>query len=304
MKKNYILCLVASLGLTINASAQSSIADARAMGEGATVTVKGIVTNGPEFGNNLRYLQDNTGGIAAFSSKVSAAMPGDSIEVTGTLKQYNNLLEIDPVDNATIINSGNALPAPKEIQLAAGFAEANEGVLVRVNAVKFKDAGDFSATSKNYDIEKSGTTKQVRINAATDIAGTTIPAGDVDVIGIMSQFSSTSPTSGFQLLPRSLEDLVVTTTGVSVVKNISGIQVYPNPVTENTIVSFLLNTNENISVSIVSIDGKEVKNITVNKQMNKGLNTLSLPIDGLAKGVYFLQIRSLNDNHTQKITIQ
>jgi uncharacterized protein YdeI (BOF family) len=303
MKKFYILFLVAATGIQFSANAQSTIADARAMGEGAVITVKGIVTNGAEFGPNLRYFQDNSGGLAAFSSKVSTVMPGDSIEITGTLKQYNNLLEIDPVDNVTVINSGNTLPEPAVIELASGFVEANEGVLVRVNGVQFVDAGDFSASSKNYDIEKGSTTKQVRINAGTDIAGTTIPSGNVDIIGVMGQFSSTSSTTGFQLLPRSLEDLVTTSTGVTSAKNISAVSVYPNPSNGNTTLYFSLNENSTIAVSLISIDGRVIHEVK-NERMNKGENSINMNVSEVASGLYFVQIKTANGFNTQKLVIE
>ena len=86
---------------TAQAQTPITIAAARALGAGATVTVSGIVTNGPELGV-IRYFQDATGGLSGYSTNQSlppnntaftSLMPGDSIIITGTLKSYNNLLE-------------------------------------------------------------------------------------------------------------------------------------------------------------------------------------------------------------------
>jgi len=85
--------------------AQKNIAEARSM-VGQTITVSGIVTNGPELGV-IRYMQDGTGGIAAYGSALTSVQTGDSITVTGTLKAYNNLLEIDPISSVKILSSGN-----------------------------------------------------------------------------------------------------------------------------------------------------------------------------------------------------
>ena len=74
---------------------------ARAQGAGATVTVRAVVANGAELGN-LRFVQDAEAGLAlyALGSKVpgfAELRAGDSIQVTGQLKNYNGLLEMDPV---------------------------------------------------------------------------------------------------------------------------------------------------------------------------------------------------------------
>jgi hypothetical protein len=57
-----------------------TIADARNMGIGQTVTVRGIAANGSELGN-IRYLQDGTAAIPAFGSNLSSVQRGDSITV-------------------------------------------------------------------------------------------------------------------------------------------------------------------------------------------------------------------------------
>jgi predicted extracellular nuclease len=90
--------------IALGMNAQISIDSARTLGVGATVTVRGIVTNGGELGP-IRYMQDLTAGIAVYSSSLSNVNRGDSIEVTGTIKSYNALLEIDPVTSFTVLST-------------------------------------------------------------------------------------------------------------------------------------------------------------------------------------------------------
>jgi hypothetical protein len=52
-----------------------TIADARNLAIGQTVTITGVVTNGSEHGN-IRHLQDNTGAIAAYGTIVSSVIGG------------------------------------------------------------------------------------------------------------------------------------------------------------------------------------------------------------------------------------
>ena len=180
-----------------------TIAEARTKPNGSTVTVRGIVTNEDELGT-IRYLQDGTGGLAAYSSSMSNVQRGDSVEVTGVVAPYNNLFEITPVNSFSVITSGNPVPAPKLLTMAQGYVEAYEGQLVRFNNSTFISTGNFQTASANYDAtDGSLVSAEVRINSTSNIAGTPIPGGAIDIIGIMSQFQST-----YQLLPRDLSDLV------------------------------------------------------------------------------------------------
>ena len=128
MKKLTLLALLLSVAAWRPAAAQTaiSIAAARAQAPannnvlGTAVTVRGVVTNGPELGI-VRYLQDGTAGIAAYAGTTSpaavqaalaAVRPGDSLVVTGNLRNFNSLLELDPVTSVTVLAGNRPLPAP------------------------------------------------------------------------------------------------------------------------------------------------------------------------------------------------
>ncbi|MDX5346969.1 MAG: phospholipase D-like domain-containing protein [Hymenobacteraceae bacterium] len=236
MKKLLSLLLVAGLIATNEAEAQVQIATARSQSTGTSVTIRGIVTTGSELGGNIRYLQDATGGIAIYSSNssippanvgLSALNPGDSIQVTGVLKQYQNLLELDPVTSLTILATNQAVPAPvvfPSAQMAAAFAEQYEGMLVQINnvdSVRTTSGQRFTTFSgnTNYRMYAGSAVGEVRINAASTgpngLVGQPAPAGSFDITGVMSQYSST-----YQLLPRQKQDISLGTTPnlVSVVK--------------------------------------------------------------------------------------
>ncbi|MDP5011551.1 MAG: hypothetical protein NWQ47_10010, partial [Crocinitomicaceae bacterium] len=106
-----ILLLTFGLVSGLYAQAQATIADARALGVGQTVTIKGVVTNGSELGN-IRYLQDATGGLAAFSATLSSVQRYDSITVTGTLLEFSGLLELSPVSSFTNHGAATVIPTP------------------------------------------------------------------------------------------------------------------------------------------------------------------------------------------------
>jgi len=149
MKK--LASLLTVLVLPFISIAQTDIADARTFTIGATITVTGIVTNGSELGI-IRYIQDGSAGIACYPGTGSVAFNpnrGDSITVTGTLKEYNNLLEIDPITSVTINSTGNASPTPLVIT-PNGQDETTESELVQIDNAVFANGGSTFSGSTNY----------------------------------------------------------------------------------------------------------------------------------------------------------
>lgn len=205
MKKYYSLLLGFVLLVNSNSTfAQITIAQARASAIGSSVTVSGIVTNGSELGN-IRYFEDSTAGIAAYGSTISSVKKGDSIKVTGTLKDYKGLLEIDPVSSFTVLSSGKTI-IPKIIT-PIQMGESTEGQLVQINNAVF-DASCTNFVTGTYNFTSNGETAKIYVSSASSLNGSLIAAGEITLIGISSQFTYSNPASdGYQLIPRDINDL-------------------------------------------------------------------------------------------------
>ncbi len=206
------------LAAPMGASAQTTIAAARAAALGSTVRVRGVVTNGAELGP-IRYLEDGTGGLAGYSpAQLGNVLVGDSIDITGTLKNYNGLLEIDPVTNVTVLAQGRMLrpvtvPAAQATNL---WAEQYESRLVRIDGnTSFTSAAGAAVTTlagnTNYRLNNVAA-NAVRVSASSSgadgLIGKPAPTTGFDLIGIMSQFAPMG-TGGYQLLPRLYADFVL-----------------------------------------------------------------------------------------------
>lgn len=186
--------------LVWQAFAQEDIFDARnAVGE--EVTVSGIATNGSELGN-IRYFQDNTAGLAAYGSELSSVNRGDSITVTGTVKEFNNLLEMDPITSVIVHSSSNTLPAPVILTINQ-LGEPYESQLIEIKNVTIVNASGTFAGNQNYEITDGTDTGEFRVNTNSPIVGEVIPTGKINLIGICSQYYST-----YQILPRDMNDIV------------------------------------------------------------------------------------------------
>ncbi|MBT9392588.1 hypothetical protein KLP40_05370 [Hymenobacter sp. NST-14] len=206
----------------------TTITAARLAGPGMSVTVRGVVTNGPELGQ-LRFVQDQQAGLAVFSTTnadLHALVPGDSVLLTGTLKDYKGLLEMDPVASVVKLGAGRRV-VPLEVaaaDLSSAFVEANEGRLLRIKGLSRLTTTGGGAVEKlagnaNYLLDGQPATP-IRINVASTgergIVDKTAPAGSFDLVGSLSQFTQ-SGTGGYQLLPRTFADFVVAG-GLPVVK--------------------------------------------------------------------------------------
>lgn len=179
-----------------------TIAQARAAGAGQLVRVRGIITVANQFGSPS-YMQDTTAGLAVYSTAFSSSVKvGDIWEVAGTLKDFNGLLEMDPISDTLKISSGNPLPTPTIVK-STDLNESYEGRLVRVNNLKFEAEGSFAA-STNYNADDAFGTAAIRIVSATGIGLSPIPTDSVNVVGVLGEYNGI-----YQLMPRSLSDIGV-----------------------------------------------------------------------------------------------
>lgn len=209
MTKQFILSIGCFLAV-ISANAQD-IATARNASVGSTVTFRGVSLNGSEL-PNIRYIQDATGGIAIYGTNVTAINTGDSVLITGTMTNYNNLVEVTPVTAMTVL-SNVSLPAAQVISNVSLIDDQYESELVHFDNCIFANGGALFAGNSNYNITTGGQTFQVRILNGSPLIGEIIPSGAVNLTGIISQYCfspTTGCTSGYQLLLRTINDIETT----------------------------------------------------------------------------------------------
>lgn len=186
---------------------------------GDLVTVRGIVTVSNQFGGPS-YIQDNSGGMSIFGATfTNAVQVGDEVLVSGRVTQFNGLNQIESPQIHSIISSGNViepiLATPSQLSGdGLNGLENYEGRLVRLNAVVVTESNGSAVSNwayKNYKLTGSTSTDtvDVRIDNDTEIIGTVAPAGRFDIIGVLSQFKSTSPfIGGYQVMPRFTADII------------------------------------------------------------------------------------------------
>ncbi|MBN2638041.1 MAG: T9SS type A sorting domain-containing protein [Bacteroidales bacterium] len=293
MKKFYILTLLISTLLSSGFAQTITILEARQK-VGEVVTVKGIVTNGSELGS-IRYFQDNTAGIAAYGTAIDNVQRGDSITITGTVKSYRQLLELDPVTSVVINSSGNPLPEPVLIT-PDQISDTYEGQLIQIKHVVFADGGQTFASKTLYTFTADGETGKVYMNAGVDLVGTTIPSVPVTLTAICSQYDYSNPTGGYQLLPRDNNDLVRES-------SIYFTKTLDNTAFTKTTLDFEWSTN--IAGSTGVFYGSTQSTVTSNIVSGTGdVTDHTASITGLDAGsIVWVQAFSVNGSDTAKSTV-
>ncbi|MDG3583039.1 DUF5689 domain-containing protein [Galbibacter pacificus] len=179
-----------------------TIAEARNLPDGTTVTISGVLTVAHNFAGPA-YMQDQTGGIAIFDEQVHGGnfAIGDSITITATRSSFNNQIQVGPVSVVT----NNGLPTnpitPKNITLAE--LPDHRGELVRVTNVSFPSPGNLFFGNSNFQVTDASGTGELRIDADVEtLAGTVQPETCNEIIGVVGTFEDIA-----QLLPRFDQDL-------------------------------------------------------------------------------------------------
>jgi phosphatidylserine/phosphatidylglycerophosphate/cardiolipin synthase-like enzyme len=187
---------------------------------GDLVTVRGFITVANEFGSPS-YITDNSGGMSIYGTIFSSTVAvGDEVIVSGRVTQFNGLNQIEYPTLHSVVGSGNSfeplIATPSQLNGdGVGGVENYEGRFVRLNGVTVTMLNGNPVTTwaanTNYRLTGSSTsdTVQIRIDNNTNLVGAVAPAGVFDVVGVLSQYKSTSPyIGGYQLMPRSSVDVI------------------------------------------------------------------------------------------------
>lgn len=206
---------------------------------GQPVVLRGIATVATgtfSTSNNDIYIQDATAGVNVFlrDSAVPVVAVGDSLKVSGLVDQYRGNTRIT---SPTITIEGTGFQVPEPVVLTTAFVDSSgedyEGSLVKVVGAAIT-GGTWPAEGADgiVTVDDGSGDCTIYISRYTDIDGTPEPAGEVDVVGVLTQSDPTMPyTSGYRIQPRSTADIDSTTAGVPGGRRESALiaGVLPNP---------------------------------------------------------------------------
>jgi hypothetical protein len=86
-------------------------------------------------------------------------------------------------------------------------------------------------------------------------------------------------------------------------KNGISLNIYPNPVSESTIISFQTNTYGNVNLSVYDIQGRKICTL-LDKTLNAGVHTIPIENSISNSGVYYCRMATSKDVRTLKLIVR
>ena len=252
--------------------------------------------------NNQKVLQDATGAILVYDpgNNLGSLEVGDKVkDIYGTLTNYYGFLEFKPTQAYGTLVSMFEDVTPLTITLSQlndqSFMIQHQAELIKLHDVTFTSVGQF-ATLSTYEISQNGVTATAVYPYFQDAntIGQDIPTGMVNITGFnfsTSKIGNTYPDYRYYIVPRSMNDF---TTGINNYIDESDITIAPNPAVDqlNVVVK-----NDDFQVSklfVIDMTGRVVD------AQNVQDNTISLNVNTLSSGMYFLRLTDGKNNVTTK----
>lgn len=184
-----------------------SIAGARSLPDGATVTVEGVALTAGDFADGGGYVADATAGIAVLVSDGNFSR-GQLLRVTGTLDDRFAQRTIRSVAASIVVIGDGSDPLPSDLETGS-IGEAVEGGLVEVTGLISSSASTLSG-GVAWDLDDGSGPIRFVVGNATGIDTSGWGRGiGLTLMGVVGQRdSSGSGTSGFRVQPRDAADIL------------------------------------------------------------------------------------------------
>jgi len=282
---------------------------------GTQVTIKGLTTvSTGTFStvDNSVFVQDATGGLNVVdrNTQVPSLSVGDSVSVTGYVDQSAGLTKIS---SPTITVEAAGLTPPEALLITTGDIDLNgetyEGSLVRVEgAVITGGTWPTAGFDGSVTVDDGSGECTLFLDADTDIPGSAEPGGEIDIVGIVTQYDTSSPyTCCYRLQPRSTADITASSSGVDVAVVDGGIisRILPNP-TKGPLRVFFGSRAVGLAKQVVfyDVEGRVVSRTAVAPD-ETAFEWKAVDSRGhdLPSGVYFAEVKAGASSERAKIVL-
>lgn len=239
---------------------------------------------------------------------------GDSVIVTGTISEFNDVTELFNITKGRIVSSGKPIPTPVKLKTERfGDAASNgnldaepyEGMLVQFDSVTvtsldpvFSDVTEYwvSNSSASILVRREGKNKYSNVAADSGVGLTVLKVGDkfTSMIGVLHY-----SFGRYKVVPRTDADFVGYSPllGVQINRNPGTPKVYaldqnyPNPFNPSTTVRYSIPNAGVVSLKVYNVIGQEVASL-VNEYQTAGSYSVRFDASKLSTGMYLYKISS------------
>ena len=277
---------------------------------GKEVYFAGLVNSPNLSENGAYYVQDTDAGLLLGCNSAELDLQvGDSVFAHGFIQQQQGLtvVALDAPSDVQVFAAGNT---PDTVKLAIlDESEDYEGQLVMLENVFIVNPGSWPAAGVDGLKQISDGSHQLDlfIDKETDIDGWTPPQGNMNLIGVLSQSTtSVPPFDGYRVIPRFQSDFIPVV-GINENASLSAHsfalrQNYPNPFNPETVISYKLAVGSWVRLSVYNALGQEVKRL-VNNRQEVGAHSVKFDGINLPSGVYFYQLKAGAFEQTRKMLL-
>jgi len=101
----------------------------------------------------------------------------------------------------------------------------------------------------------------------------------------------------------AIQAVIDPTVGVEENEDLTGLYIYPSPATDNFTVGFVAKDDQDMTVNILGANGALVLSEQVVAKVGQS-STVTFNVDGLASGIYMVQLQGAKSTITQRIVVQ
>lgn len=282
-------------------------ADGVAISIGQAVTLRGVV-HCIDFDGNAGYqfwiVDENGDGIFVFNTTDVdgyVVTEGDQVLVSGTIDQFNGLLELADVTQIAVESQNNDLTGPIEVTT---LNESLENVLVTLTNITGVAENAILRAGGGYNVAvltETNDTITLRVEDEINVDSVFLAnwlsnsSNSIFVTGFVNQRDFNLPLDGFYQIYPCGEASFQVETSVNEPTWASDLKIYPNPT------SGLLQINASVNLEVIrliDLTGRELQRSQVFGEQQR------LNISNLPSGTYFLQLISGNEVVTRPVVKQ
>lgn len=245
--------------------------------------------------NNQSNLYSNRSGAPGAGNCTSCHL--------GALQSSDDIM-LDVMDGSTPVTTYTPGKTYNVLIMAHHFQNERFGFALSGNAGTFTASGPGTAKGSVGEYvthTEAGTAPDAGGNKIWTTEWTAPASGNVTLQLYLNAANNDGNNTGDKIYSKTIS--LTMATGVSAIVNEKSFAVYPNPVVDALNIDFDLAASSDVSISLVDVNGKLVKELTSGK-MNSGKQHFAFSNDDVSQGLYFVKVQAGEQSFSKRVFVK